>query len=135
MRPTAALAWWTVACATLFGGCVKSPAPVVVAPVRGCDLADRTWRQTSSGPCPESTWRFTRRADGRYAAAETGCSGATGVAKWDGVKVTLDFQYPEGAGHYVWPLDADCKPGPGEVSWSAGPVVGPSASSTLSPAP
>jgi hypothetical protein len=116
--------------------CSRPQPPVVVAPPGGCELAGRAWRQTSTGPCAASTWRFERRQDGSYAATETGCSGATGVARWRGGKtVTLDFHYGGGAGQYIWPLDADCRASTGEVSWNSGPAVGQTASSTLAPVP
>ena len=115
------------------GGCLVTPAPVVMAPARGCDLAGRTWQQTSSGPCATSTWRFERRQDGQYLATETGCTGATGVARWEKAVVALDFQYPDGAGQYLWPLDAECRSSAGQVMWSSGPAVGQTAVSTLSP--
>lgn len=115
--------------------CSGPQPPVVMVPARGCDLVGRAWQQTSTGPCAASTWRFERRQDGNYAATETGCSGATGVARWNGKTVTLDFHYAGGAGQYIWPLDTQCRAAPGEVSWNSGPAVGQTASSTLAPEP
>jgi hypothetical protein len=120
------------AMAALAGGaCSPHQPPVVMAPAPGCDLVGRAWQQTSTGPCAASTWRFERRQDGHYAATETGCSGATGVARWNGSTVTLDFQYAGGAGQYIWPLDTQCRASPGEVGWNSSPAVGQTASSTL----
>jgi hypothetical protein len=100
-----------------------------------CDLAAGEWKQTSPGPCGESTWKFTSRADGTWEGKEGGCAGATGTAHFDGPSLVLDFVYEGGnaKGRYSWPFDATCKPAPGSVSWSSGPLKGQTSTSTLSP--
>lgn len=102
-----------------------------------CDLASHNWKQTSPGVCAESSWTFVLAGNGVWNATETGCASATGTAKYDGAKVTLDFQYDGGnsAGRYEWPLDAQCRGTTGKVSWTKGPLTGQSAPSTLSIVP
>jgi hypothetical protein len=102
-------------------------------PAPGCDLASRAWRQTSLGPCPESIWRFTARPDGSWLAAETGCSGAAGIAHYDGVKVRLDFQSGDAVGRYTWQVDAECRAAPGIVQWTTGPAGGQTAAASWTP--
>ena len=72
-------------------GCAMAPAPA--PPPAGtpqqpvavkCDLANRTFRQTSPGPCGSSDWRFVLQADGSWQATETGCANATGDRRYDG---------------------------------------------------
>lgn len=96
-----------------------------------CDPASKSWKQTSTGACGESQWKFAKRADGKWDAQETGCAGATGVAYFEGANLVVDFSFPGGKGRYSWPLDAECKPGAGTVSWSEGSLKGQSAPTTL----
>jgi hypothetical protein len=109
----------------LGAACKKDDAP--------CDLAARHWKQTSPGACAQSTWTFTKRADGAWDAKETGCANATGIARYDGTTVVVDFQYEGGnaKGRYNWPVDGACKGHAGTVSWSAGSLKGQSAATTL----
>jgi hypothetical protein len=122
---------------TVTGCMVVAPVSGTAPPYSGvgCDLGSRVWQQTSPGPCGASQWKFTLAADGSWQAAETGCAGATGVARYDGAVVTMDFQYGGGAGRYTWPLDGQCRSSPGTVTWSAGSLTGQTVASTLSPAP
>ena len=121
---------------TIAVGCAPkpTPAPVVVASP-GCDLADRAWLQTSPGPCGASTWTFVKKPDGTYAGTESGCAGATGIARWDGKTVRLAFQVAASAGYYTWPLDTQCITRPGQVEWTSGLVDDQTALSTITPAP
>jgi hypothetical protein len=119
-------------------GCVVTePAPGSAPPYTGvgCNLASRVWEQTSPGPCGASQWRFALAADGTWQATERGCAGATGVARYDGAVVTMDFQYGGGAGRYTWPLNAQCRSDVGTVTWTMGPLMGQTIASTLAPAP
>jgi len=101
----------------------------------GCDLAAQKWKQTSPGACAESTWSFAKRSDGAWDAKENGCANASGVARYDGAAIVVDFEYEGGnaKGRYTWPVDASCKASAGTVSWSAGSLKGKSAASTLAP--
>jgi hypothetical protein len=114
------------------------PGPVVVgtppAAGPGCSLASRPFQQTSPGPCAASTWRFVALPDGTWQATETGCAGATGIARYDGMTVVLDLQYAGGSGRYTWPLDGWCRGAPGTVTWTTGPLTGQLVASTLAPA-
>jgi hypothetical protein len=122
-------------------GCASAPAPAPAPPpgpvgalppaTLGCDLSSRSFRQTSPGPCGASDWRFTLQHDGSWQANETGCANATGVARYDGATVTLDFQYGGGTGRYTWPLDGHCMGDPGHVTWFTGPLTGQIIDSTL----
>ena len=119
-------------------GCATAPAgapPPAGAPrqpvIATCDLGSRTFKQTSPGPCGSSEWRFVLQADGSYQATESGCANATGIARYDGSAVNLEFQYADGAGRYIWPLDAQCRGLVGTVSWSQGPLTGKTEASTL----
>jgi hypothetical protein len=108
---------------------VSVPPP---APAYGCDIGARTWQQSSPGPCPVSSWRFLPNQDGSWQASETGCGNGTGVAHYDGQWIVVDFQYTGGTGRYTWPLDGQCRSGPGgQVMWSAGALAGQTAPSTL----
>jgi len=99
----------------------------------GCDLASRTWEQTSPGACATSKWKFTPQTGGTWHGAETGCANAGGTARYDGKEIKLDFEYSGGVGQYIWPVDAQCRASAGKVTWSKGPLAGQSAASTLSP--
>ena len=119
-------------------GCATAPAgppPPAGAPQQPvavrCDLASRTFRQTSSGPCGSSDWRFVLQADGSWQGIETGCANASGIARYDGSAVNLEFQYPGGAGRYIWPLDGQCRGLTGTVTWTQGPLTGQTVASTL----
>jgi hypothetical protein len=103
------------------------PQPVAVK----CELANRTFRQTSPGPCGSSEWRFVFQPDGSWQATESGCANATGLARYDGSAVNLEFQYADGAGRYIWPLDAQCRGLIGTVTWTQGPLTGQTVASTL----
>jgi len=96
-----------------------------------CDLGRRTWTMTSASPCATSTWAFTRRPDGKWDAAETGCGNATGLASYDGTTIRLDFTYNVGAGRYTWPVDSRCAGGKGTLEFIAGPDAGLVYESTL----
>ena len=96
-----------------------------------CDLANRTFRQTSPGPCGSSDWRFVFQADGSWQATESGCANATGIARYDGTAVNLEVQYSGGAGRYIWPLDGQCRGLTGTVTWTQGPLTGQTVASTL----
>ena len=76
-------------------------------------------------------WAFTRRADGRWDAQETGCGNATGVASYDGTLIRLDFTYNVGAGRYTWPVDSRCLGTPGTLAFTEGPNAGEVYASTL----
>ena len=121
-------------------GCfvTAGPRPVAVgtAPPAGpgCSLTSRPFQQTSPGPCVASTWRFVALPDGTWQATETGCAGATGIARYDGITVVADVQYAGGGGRYSWPLDGLCRGTPGTVTWTTGPLTGKLAASTLAPA-
>jgi hypothetical protein len=119
-------------------GCATAPTgapPAAGAPrqpvIATCDLASRTFRQTSPGPCGSSEWRFVLQADGSWQARESGCANATGIARYDGSAVNLEFQYADGAGRYIWPLDAQCRGLVGTVTWTQGPMTGKTEASTL----
>lgn len=101
------------------------------AAVGTCDVASRSWKQTSTGACAESEWKFVKRADGTWDARETGCANATGTAHFEGQNLVVDFSYPGGKGRYTWPVDGQCNPGAGTVSWSEGSLKGQSAPTTL----
>jgi hypothetical protein len=102
--------------------------------VLGCDLASRSFRQSSPGPCGTSDWRFVLQPDGSWQAREAGCTNATGIARYDGATVTLDFQYGGGTGRYIWPLDDHCRGDLGRVTWFTGPLTGQIVESTLASA-
>ena len=82
-------------------------------------------------PCGSSDWRFVLQADGSWQATESGCANATGIARYDGTAVNLEFQYSGGAGRYIWPLDAQCRGLTGTVTWTQGPLTGQTVASTL----
>jgi hypothetical protein len=124
------LAFVLASCTTAGG-----PPPVVIPPGGGCDLAAQSWQQTSIGPCAASTWRFTPGSDGAFKATETGCSNATGIARYDGSVVAMTFESSGGAGVYAWPLDSGCLSKPGTVTYTRGTLSGQTLASTLSPAP
>jgi hypothetical protein len=122
-------------------GCASAPSepsalpPGKLAPAMlGCDLASRPFRQTSPGPCGTSDWQFVLQPDGAWRATEAGCASASGVARYDGATVTLDFQYAGGTGRYTWPLDEHCRGEPGRVTWFSGPLTGKIVASTLASA-
>ena len=119
-------------------GCATGPStppPGSLPPAMlGCDLASRSFHQTSPGPCGTSDWRFILQPDGAWRATEAGCANATGVARYDGATVTLDFQYGGGTGRYTWPLDEHCRGEPGRVTWFSGPLTGKIVASTLASA-
>jgi hypothetical protein len=121
------------------GNCATAPAgppPGSLPPTMlGCDLASRSFRQTSLGACTSSDWRFTLQPDGSWKAAETGCANATGIARYDGATVTLDFQYGDGTGRYTWPVDGRCTGTEGKVTWFTGPLTGQVVASRLAPVP
>jgi hypothetical protein len=100
-----------------------------------CNPASHEWKQTSPGACRESRWKFVARSDGTWDAKETGCANATGTARVVGSQLVVDFQYQGGRGRYAWPLDAQCKGGPGTVSWSEGSLKDQSFPSTLAASP
>ena len=119
-------------------GCAMAPAPA--PPPAGtpqqpvavkCDLANRTFRQTSPGACGSSEWRFVFQADGSWQATESGCANASGLARYDGSAVNLEFQYSGGAGRYIWPLDGQCRGLTGTVTWTQGPLTGQTVASAL----
>jgi hypothetical protein len=115
-------------------GCAMAPAPAGTPqqPVAvKCDLANRTFRQTSPGACGSSEWRFVFQADGSWQATESGCASATGIARYDGSAVNLEFQYGGGSGRYIWPLDGQCRGLTGTVTWTQGPLTGQTVASTL----
>ena len=119
-------------------GCATAPTgapPPAGAPrqpvIATCDLGSRAFRQTSPGPCGSSDWRFVLQADGSWQASESGCANATGIARYDGSAVNLEFQYADGAGRYIWPLDAQCRGLVGTVTWTQGPMTGKTEASTL----
>lgn len=122
-------------------GCATAPSaapaasPGTLPPtIVGCDLASRSFRQTSPGPCGSSDWKFVLQVDGSWQASETGCANATGIARYDGATVMLDFQYGGGTGRYTWPVDGRCQGGmPGKVTWFSGPLTGQVVESTLAP--
>jgi hypothetical protein len=115
----------------LGSACATAPVPSTTPGV-GCDLNSGAFQQTSPGPCGASKWTFTRSGvDGRYRAKESGCANATGVAAYDGATVVLQFQFGGGAGVYTWPLDGQCRGGPGIVTWTSGPLTGQTIASTL----
>ena len=125
---------------TALGCATTAPAPPPAGtpeqPVAvKCDLASRTFRQTSPGPCGSSDWRFVLQADGSWQATESGCANASGIAHYDGSAVILEVQYAGGAGRYIWPLDGACRGMPGTVTWNQGPLTGQTVASTLAPAP
>lgn len=130
MRPLA-LAALTIVVVLGGGGCVKNQASS-----KGCDLAAGRWKQTSNGPCGESSWKFVARSDGSYDASEAGCADARGLAHYDGASVVVDFQYEDGTGKgkYTWPLDVQCHASAGTVAFSAGSLEGQSFKSTLASA-
>jgi hypothetical protein len=135
-RVTVARALWALAVATIFtsAGCAATKPVAETKPGVGCDLTSTTWQQTSPGPCGASKWTFTRNnVDGRYRAKESGCANATGVGAYDGSTVVVQFQYGRGAGVYTWPLDGQCRGGPGTVTWTAGDLMGQTVASTLGP--
>jgi hypothetical protein len=119
-------------------GCATAPAPA--PPPAGtpppivearCELNGRTFKQTSPGPCGSSEWHFVPQPDGSWQASESGCANATGIARYDGSAVNLEFQYAGGAGRYIWPLDAQCRGLVGTVTWTQGPLTGQTVASTL----
>jgi hypothetical protein len=119
-------------------GCATAPAgppPPAGAPLQPvavkCELANRTFKQTSPGACGSSDWRFVLQADGSWQATESGCANASGIARYDGSAVNLEFQYSGGAGRYIWPLDAQCRGLTGTVTWTQGPLTGQTVASTL----
>jgi hypothetical protein len=116
-------------------GMTTPPPATAGAAGGGCDLGARAWVQSSAGPCGSSAWRFSRAGDGSWQATEAGCGNATGMARYDGRVVTLDFKYQNGAGIYSWPLDGACGSAPGTVTWTEGPLKGQTVASTLAPAP
>jgi len=95
-------------------------------PATGCDLAAHTWQQSQPAGCEQSQWNFVRRADGSFDARETGCAGATGTARYDGATVVADVEWWGNRTRYVWPVDARCQGGPGEVMTPDGTQRGPS---------
>jgi hypothetical protein len=100
-----------------------------------CDLAAHKWKQTSSGACAESMWTFTPAVNGTWSVRETGCAGATGTARYDGLTVTADIKYYSSSARYEWPLDGQCRGTTGKVTGLTGPAAGWSGASTLSIAP
>jgi len=134
MRPRTSAALFGAIVVSSLCGCATTPAaPGVVLPptTLGCDLASRMFRQTSPGACTTSDWKFVLQADGSWQATEAGCANATGIARYDGGTVTLDFQYGGGTGRYKWPLDGRCNGIPGQVTWFTGPLTGQIVESTL----
>jgi hypothetical protein len=123
---------------TLASACAATPSRAVStsAGTPVCDLPLGRFKQTSSGPCGASTWTFVRNnLDGRYRATEHGCANATGIAAYDGSTLVVQFQYDGGAGVYTWPLDGQCRGGPGTVSWTSGSLAGQTVASALELAP
>ena len=98
-----------------------------------CDLAAHKWKQTSPSGCTESLWTFLSTGEGAWSAKETGCAGATGTARYDGVTVTADIVFfGNTTARYEWPLDAQCRGTTGKVTSTNGPNAGQSRPSTLS---
>jgi hypothetical protein len=125
---------WLATSVLALGGCAAAPPPQAAAPGAMCDLARGRFKQTSSGPCPSSTWTFElNRVDGRYRAHESGCANATGTAAYDGGTIILRFEAAGTGGVYTWPLDGLCRGGAGTVAWTSGPLEGQKAASTLEP--
>jgi hypothetical protein len=129
---TASLLAAAGSCATTRPGAL--PPGALPPTVLGCDLASRPFRQSSPGPCGTSDWRFVLQPDGSWHATEAGCANATGIARYDGATVTLDFQYGGGTGRYIWPLDDHCRGDMGRVTWFSGPLTGQIVESTLASA-
>jgi len=136
-RTSAGFGVVAIVVSSLFG-CASTPTPTpgtTLPPTTlGCDLASRTFRQTSPGPCASSDWKFVLQADGSWTATEAGCANGTGIARYDGGTVIVDFQYGGGTGRYKWPLDGRCQGIPGQVTWFTGPLTGQIVESTLAAA-